>query len=392
MATITDLVFIDDSGYHFADYPTFLAWLTDQYKTIYGADVYLEADSQDGQFLAILAAAFYDTAALGASVFNSFSPSTAQGVGLSRNVKINGINRRASTHSTVDLVLVGSTGTVITNGVAEDTLNQKWNLPSPTTIPGGGTITVTATADVAGAVNAQANTVTKIFTPTLGWQTVDNPVEATLGVPVEIDAELRVRQSQSTANPSLTVFEGTVGGVENVPGVVHTRGYENPTGTTDGNGLPPHSIAIVVSGGDSLAIAQVIALHKTPGTETVGTTTELVTDSHGMPLNINFYRPTIVTIKVSITLGVTPAYTSDYADLIKQSVADTINAIGIGNEVLITKLFAPAYLFGSAAGQTYDVETLEIGKNADPLGTVNIPIAFNEIPFCDPLTDITIIA
>lgn len=389
--TVNDLVFIDSTGYHVADFPAFLAFVQDGYRAIYGADVYLEADSQDGQFLAVLAKSLYDTAVLGAAVYNSFSPVSAQGTGLSRVVKINGLNRISATHSTVDLDLVGQAGTVITNGVAQDSLGQKWDIPSPTTIPGGGAITITATAQTIGAVAALPNTITLIFTPTLGWQTVNNPSAATLGVPVESDAELRARQAQSTANPSLTVLDGTIGAVANVPGVTNVRGYENDTGSTDGNGLPAHSISIVVSGGDSMAVAQAIQIHKTPGTQTYGTTDETVFDSHGMPLVIHFYRPTTATIGVEITIAVDDTYSSDYEDLIKDAVAAVINEIGIGNTVLITKLYAPAYLNNTAPSESYDVVLLQIKKNAGSYGTSNISINFNELPFCDPLTDVTVI-
>lgn len=388
---ITTLAFIDASGYHFADYPTFLAWVQDQYRAIYGADVYLESDSQDGQFLAIIAKAFYDTAALGGSTFNSFSPATAQGVGLSRVVKINGMTRRSATHSTADLVIVGQVGTTILNGVAQDTLDQKWNLPASVTIPGGGTITVTATAQALGALNALPNTITSIFTPTLGWQTVNNPAAATPGVAVETDAQLRVRQAQSTALPSLTVFDGTVGAVENTAGVTAARGYENDTGSTDANGIPAHSISVVVNGGVSADVANAIARHKTPGTGTYGTTSVVVYDAHGMPLNIHFYRPTLVTITVSLTIAADVGFSTDFVDTIKQSIAATINAFKIGDTVLITKLYAPAYLQGTFAGTTYDVVTLEIGKNLDPVAGINIPLLFNEQPVCNPAVDITVI-
>jgi uncharacterized phage protein gp47/JayE len=388
---VSDLVWIDETGYHYADYATFLQWRKEQYQAIYGADVYLEPDSQDGQLLAIQAKADYDFAAQGASTYNSFSPASAQGVGLSRVVRINGISRRAATYSTVDLDIGGTVGTTIINGVAKDSLEQKWNLPPSVVIPMAGTISVTATADQIGAVSAQANTITSIFTPTLGWQTVNNPSAATVGVPVETDAELRARQAVSTANPSLTVLEGTVGGVENVTGVTKVRGYENDTGVTDGNGLPPHSISLVVLGGSSVDVAQEIQLHKTPGTETYGTTSEIVYDSHLMPLEIKFYRPTLVTITIDLTITIDPVlWSSDYETLIKQEMAAYINGLNIGETVLITKLYAPAYLNGSIAGQSYDVDTLEIGKNLDPPDVINIPIDFNELAVCDPDTDISI--
>jgi len=391
MTTLADLVYIDDTGYHFSDYPTFLTWLQDSYRAIYGADVYLEADSQDGQWIAIQARALYDTAALGASVYNSFSPVTAQGTGLSRNVKINGIERIDPTHSTVDLLIVGVGGTSLIDAVAYDTLNQKWLIPSPTTIPGGGSITVTAIAEEVGDIEAAANTVTGIFTPTLGWQSVNNPSAATAGVPVESDAELRARQQISTANPSLTVLDGTRGAVANVSGVIYSEIYENDTDATDGNGIPSHSIAPVVQGGDSTDIAEAIALHKTPGTGTFGTTTVNVTDSKGMPLAIEFSRPTTYTVKVEITIAATADYVSAYGDLIKEAVAAQINVFGIGKDTLITKLYAPAYLNGTAPGQTYDVALLEIGKNAAPVAGINIPTDWDELPQCDPDTDVTII-
>ena len=192
---IADLVYVDATGFHYPDYPTVLQYLTDEYKNIYGADTYLDPDSQDGQWLAIQALAIFDTMQVAAKVYNSFSPLTAQSDALSRNVKINGIRRRAATYSTADLTIVGQAGTVIVNGQAEDTLSQKWNLPASVTIPTGGSIVVTATAVDVGSITAAPSTINKIATPTLGWQTVNNVAAAIVGVPVETDAELRRRQT-----------------------------------------------------------------------------------------------------------------------------------------------------------------------------------------------------
>lgn len=388
---ITDLLYLDSTGYHYSDFPTFLDFVKEQYRAIYGADVYLGNDSQDGQWVAEIAQSFYDQAALGSSNINSFSPLSAQGVGLSRLVKINGIKRRAATLSTVDVVIVGVASTAINNGVVQDTLNQKWNLPLSVVIPLSGTITVTATAQEVGATAAAATTVNKIFTPTLGWQTVNNPADATPGVAIEDDADLRIRQSQSTAIPSLTVFDGTIGAVENVTGVTKARGYENDTGSTDANGIPAHSISMIVQGGDALEIAQTIALHKGPGCGTYGTTSETVYDSHGMPSTIKFYRPTTKRIVVTVTITAFVSYSSAYAALIKQAVADSINAIGIGNNVLVTKLYVPANLPGTPQGDTYDVVSVLIAVYPSTPGAANIVIAFNELATCD-VADITVIS
>lgn len=379
---VSDLIYLDETGFHYEDYPTILQWLKDEYKAIYGADVYLEADSQDGQFLAIEAKAMYDTAVLAASIYNSFSPASAQGVGLSRVVKINGIKRQTATKSTVDLTIGGTVGTVIINGVAQDTLGQKWNLPASVTIPLAGTINVTASAVEDGAITAQAGTITKIYTPTLGWQTVTNALAATPGAPVETDAELRVRQTGSVALPSLSVFEGTKGAVANVSGVTRSEGYENDDDVADADGIPGHSIAMVVEGGDNTEIAEAIAEHKTPGTKTYGTTSVTVNDRYGQPNVINFYRPTTVQIKVQVQVTALAGYTTGYDTLIKAAVAEAINALKIGADVILSKLYVPANLPGTEEGSTYNIIDIQIAKVGDAFGTSNVAILFNEAAAC----------
>lgn len=380
----SDLVYVDDTGYHYADYPTMLEWLQEKYRTIYGLDVYLEPDSQDGQFLAILAQSFYDMAAAGAAIYNSFSPSTAQGVGLARVVKINGIAKLIATNSSVDLAIGGTSGTTIVDGIAEDTLGQKWLLPSPTVIPPGGTIIVTATAQEKGAIEAAPGTITKIFTPTLGWQTVNNVDAATPGAPVESDAALRVRQSQSVAIPSLSVFEGTVGAVKAVEGVIRCEGYENDTGSVDSDGISAHSIAIVVEGGDVDEIAEAIALHKTPGTGTFGDVDVVVFDKYGVPNTIHFSRPDEVDIKAALEIETYDGFLTEYLEQIKASIAAYINSLKIGQDVLYTKIFVPANLVSNPeASKTFNITSLEIAKLSDPLATDDITIDFDEVAACD---------
>lgn len=384
-----DLAYIDATGPHRPDYPTALAFLQDAYRAIYGADVYLEADSQDGQFLALLALMGSDLLQYANSVYNNMSPSTAVGAGLSRMVKINGIRRQSPTFSTVDLKIIGQAGAQITNGQAEDTLGQKWNLPALVTVPIGGEITVTATAADIGAVTASAGTINKIATPTLGWQTVTNVLAATAGAPVETDAMLRERQRVSTALASLSVFDGTIGAVANVSGVLRFKGYENDTNATNADTLPPHTISIVVEGGDSQAIAEAIAKHKTPGTGTYGSTAVTTYDSQGVPNVIRFYRPTVVPIKVAVTVKALQGYTTGYADQIKAAVAASINALNIGDDVLITKLYVPANLPGTDAGATFNITALQVGKVSGSLGSTDVVLAFNEAASA-VVTDITV--
>jgi uncharacterized phage protein gp47/JayE len=387
MADIASLIYIDATGFHYPDYPTLLELLKGDFRTIHGADAYLEADSPDGQWVSIIALAMYDTFQVASAVYNSYSPATAIGDALSRNVKINGISRAIPTHSTVNVDVVGVGGTVITNGIVEDTNGNKWALPATVTIPGGGSNTVTATAVDAGDIRALPGTVTKIATPTRGWQSVTNPTDATPGEAVESDAALRIRQSLSTMIPSLSVMEGIVAAVATVTGVTRYKGYENPTGITDADGIDPHSIAIVVDGGDTVAIAEAIAAKKTPGTGTYadgpGAVTEVVTDQYGIPVAINFMQVVSVPIGVRVTIAPLDNYLSTTADLIKAAVADYINALSIGEDVYRNRLFTPANLLSLPQGATFHVTNIETKVVPGAYGTSDITIDFNEAAACD---------
>ena len=391
---MADGAYIDRDGMHLPDYATTLTALQAKVKAIFGEDLYLEPDSQEGQMVAVFALAQQDVYNLAASVYNAFSPHTAQGAGLSRMVVINGIRRQAASYSTVIVVCVGTAGTIINGGVVEDTAGQKWDLPATVTIPTSGEISVTAMAQDIGDVRAAAGEVNKIATPCRGWQSVSNPQAATPGAAVETDAILRSRQAVSTALPSRTVFEGTLGAVANLNGVSRWRGYENDTSTVDANGLPPHSICMVVEGGDNSAIAEAIALKKTPGCYTMGNVEVMTRDAKGLPNVIRFYRPTAVRVRLRVTLKPLAGYLSTTGAAIKTNLAAYINAMAIGDDVLASRLLTPINAADASGARTFDVLSIAYctGDLADDAATWtvgNIAIAFNAAATCK-LADISL--
>lgn len=350
-----------------------------RFQSIYGTDAYIEEDSQDGQLLAVFAKAIDDANATAVMVYNAYSPTTAQGQALSNNVKINGITRNSPTPSTVDLLVSGTPGTVLDACVAGDDQGRRWALPLSVTIPSTGEITVTATAEFSGAISAEAETINEILTPTLGWSAVINPDAATPGAPVESDADLRRRQADAVALPSQTVLAGILAAVQDLDGVVQAVIYENDTNTTDALGLPPHSISLVVDGGDSQEIAEAIAAKKTPGAYTHGNTSVVVVDDYGIPSTIRYYTPEPVETKAAVTIKALPGYTSGIGTELKQAIADYVNGLAIGKRIDYAKLYLPAQLFGAAHSETYEVNVLQIGLLAGALGTTDIEVAFNQV-------------
>lgn len=372
------------SGISAPDYQTILSTVTGYFQQIYGTDAYLEPDSKDGQMVALVALAIHDANTTAIAVYNSYSPSTALTDALTRNVKINGITRKGETRSTVDLLLTGTAGTTITNGSAKDANSITWSLPTSTTIGVNGTVTVTATCNASGAVAALAGTITGINTPTRGWTSVTNPSAATVGAAAETDAELRIRQAQSVALPSLTPFEAVDGAIASIVGVTRHKLYENDTGSVDSNGLPAHSISAIVDGGDATTIAQTIRGKKGQGVATYGKTPIVVPDNYGNPHTISFSRPVNVPIYVSITMQVFTGYTTQIGEQIKTAIADYINSLTIGDDVLLSRIYSPANLGVVSGGNArfYDITDLRIGKSAGGVAAANVVIAYDEAASC----------
>lgn len=342
---------ISASGYTYPPFATVLAYYQAKYQGIYGSDAVLTPDTQDGQWLSIMAQIVDDLNQLAGAVYNSYSPTFAQGAGLSAVVKINGLSREAAVNATVDVTLGGVAGTNVINGVvgSSDGSNNLWSLPSLVVIPNTGSITVTATAQSGGGINAIAGAVNLINTPTTGWQSVSNALAASPGAAAQSDASLRREQALSVAGPGSTIIAAILGSVVEVTGVQEATGYENDTGVTDANGLPPHSYAIVVLGGDSQAIANAIALRAPPGTISVGNVSEVVVDSRGISRTINFYILQLQTINVSIVLKALPGYSSTTGGLIQAAVAAYVSGLPIGIYSYGSRLYAPADLAGDAA-------------------------------------------
>lgn len=370
---------IDANGISIPAFEDIVSSLQVIMQQIYGSDILLTPDTQDGQFIAAWAKTINDENMAMVAVYNNQSPATAQGAGLSSNVKINGLTRKVATNSIATLTCVGQAGTQIVNGQAKDQDDNLWQLPPLVTIPAAGGIDVTATAVEQGDISAPANSINIIATPTLGWQTVNNANDAEVGDAIETDGQLRIRQTQSTSLPAQTPLQSILAAVANLQDVRRSAIYENSTDTPDANGIPGHSIALVVDGGDPTEVAQVIQTKKAPGTGTFGTQSVTVQDPSGLSLTINFFGLVGVPIFVTVTIRPLPGFTTATQDQIAQAIVDFINSIPIGDSVFFNWLFAPASLNGN---MTFRVLTITVGTDPSAEGTADVFIGFNQAATC----------
>ena len=355
--------------------------LVAEFQSIYGSDIVLDSSSQDGQWLGVLAQAIYDCGQAAVQVFQGFSPTFAQGAGLSSLVKLTGITRGTPTHSTVAVSVGGHANATVVNGVVADDAGNLWNLPASVTIGSGGTVATTATAQDAGALSLGSGVSLTLNNPQLGWQTCVTTAAANAGLAVETDAELRARQYASTAIPSLGIRESIYSTVSNLSGVFSCTVYDNDTGSTDGNGVPAHSIAVVVGGGIVQDIVDAIGKTKPPGAQTYGTTSGSYTDQYGLVTPINFFALGLVPIFFAITVQRLTGFDSvNTPTAIQNALAAWLNKLRPGQSVYFSQAMAVAGLPDENGNPdpTFDITIFYMGTSASPTTSATIPMVFNQ--------------
>ena len=373
---------IGPAGLTIPSYSDILEYYITSFQSIYGQTVALGNDSADYQFMSITALLASDVMQALQLEYNNRAPNFAVGAALDSLVKLNGLARKSATYSTCTVTLTGTPGAVINNGIVADVNGNQWTLPSVVTIGAVGQTSVTATCTVSGAVNAVANQITTIVTPSAGWNSVTNgPNVASVGQPVESDAQLRARQAISTELPSETLLAGTVAAIAATPGVTRYNVLENPTGATDSYGNPPHSVTAVVEGGTDAAVATAIFDNRGIGPFTNGTTTVAVTDPNtGIVMNISFDRPSYIPIYIIVNIHALPGYTSDITAQIATALVTYLNSLQIGELLTVSALYAVIMsITPYLAAPLFSVYNVYVGTAPSPSGSSDIVVNFNEV-------------
>lgn len=375
--------YVDEAGLHIPTYPDIRDDLIEQAKLIFGQDIYLGNDSQDYQFISTVADKIHDAYQTAQLVYNNRGPSTAVGSGLDGVVKLNGIKRHGSTNSTCPVEIIGTPNTKLVKKMVRDRRNKyNWDLPDEVIIPFTGKIQVIATCQVVGPVFVEIGEIDEMVQPIDGWIGVTNLVLPTLGTAREKDPVLKARQAVSTALPSKTVLDGTIGAIAAVKNVTRYRVYENDTDEIDINTLPPHSICAVVEGGEDHAIAEAIYNKKTPGCYTYGDVEVNVIDAYGQVASppIRFFRPIYNEIYTTITVKKLTGYTSDTTERIIINTADYLNSIRIGDNLSVSAIWGVALsAMKDLRTPSFSIISVEVGLDINNQSLEDIIIAFNEV-------------
>ena len=230
--------------------------------------------------------------------------------------------------------------------------------------------------EVEGAIPQEPETATIIATPILGWVSVSNPFPATLGRGVETDEELRLRFQDVKFRSSQNISDALYSALMDIPSVRYVRIFENETSVTNTTyDLPPHSFKAVVLGGTGEEIARAIWLNKPLGIGANGNTTVQIRDSQGFQRDIKFDRPINKNVHIKMTIKTGNDFPANGDDMIKSELIKYFNTdLGIGQDVIYSRLYTP---INSVPG--HQVNSLTIGFSANPTGTSNLTIGYNEI-------------
>lgn len=228
--------------------------------------------------------------------------------------------------------------------------------------------------------NVPINSITAEVDPDENILSVTNFEKAGGGQDYEDDETYRERlRMENEARPGSTAA-GIRSALMNLPGVREVNIVQNPSNVPDKYGNPPYSVHIYCLGGDKESIAETIADYIAAGITLVGSQQLKVKDATGNKLDVNFDFATNKPVFAKVVINTDYAWNVDNgAEDVKQSIADYINELEMGDPVYITRLY-PAI---------YDIEgvtdaSIAIGTSTTTLQEKNMIQTDFEAVTCDP--------
>lgn len=367
---------LTDTGFERTRLIDRLAEIQGDARAIFGQDIDLSSDTMDGQHISLFAEAIADLDELAELVWMSFDPDLAFGNSLSRLVKINGIERSQGAYSIVNLTVTGTPLVLVPKGSSVS--NASGTVEVYTTedvrIDETGTAIVEAMPENMGAISASADTLTVIKSPLFGWSSVTNAAAMTVGKIRESDQALRTRRRGSVSKGNRNITEALWAKLSDLSGVIDVSVLENATQNEDSRGLPPHSIHVVIAGGDDSEIAETIWLSKTGGTVVAGTESHTVIDEVGGEQVMKFSRPVDASINIEVFITPLSGYSFSTESLIKNALVSYLQeAISVGGSIINSALYSPLNEIGGFA-----IDRIELAKDGEPLAEKSIYLDFNE--------------
>lgn len=204
-----------------------------------------------------------------------------------------------------------------------------------------------------GKITLPNGIISKMINNIPGFTGVTNLLKPIYGRMAETDIELRQSYIAKSALRANTMIDSIVAELlNNVANVESASGYENDTECVNARGMPPHSIEIIVEGGDVSEIAGAILRKKAGGIQTYGSIVVDVPGNYGDSIPIRFNRPEYLYAWLRIILhGNKGKLPVNYAQLTIQSILEDGSQLSAGKNLLTQLLNEGIYRL--VAGITY---------------------------------------
>ena len=299
--------YIDLTGVIIPDTADTLAAVQSEYRAAFGADLVVTPDTPQGVLITAEALARDAVIRNNADLANQINPNLAGGVFLDAICALTGLERTTATRSSVTADVTGVAATLIPAGSqAQTAAGDVFFTAADVTLDGSGEGSVLFYSLEYGPIPCGVGALDQIVTGVLGWETVNNPLAAALGVGQQTDQSLRAQRRRTLALQGISVGEAITSALYAVEGVKSLTFRENVAATTqtiDGISMVAHSIYVCVDGGTDANVAAALLENKTVGAAWNGSVTESVIDVwSGQTYAVTFDRPTEIDIAIRVTI------------------------------------------------------------------------------------------
>lgn len=347
--------------------------LNNGFRQIYGQNINLDADTPDGQMIGLLAQIKVDFEELAENVYKQLDPDYATGAWLEQRVAYAGLVRKGANYSYLQsAILTGEANSTVYAGVIVSDANKtRWVLSQDVELNALGSGRGDFRSEELGAFSVEAKQKLTIETVQLGLDSVTTDGAAVIGSEEETDSELRQRFYLSRTKNGDNGVESLQSKLLKLADVKQALVLENITDQTDKNGVAKNSINVIVQGGNSQDIANLIYKNKSGGCGLQGDTeVEILVD--GMQRTLKFDYAVPVDIAISMRLVRYEDFTEIDKDQIKQELTQLV--FEIGKTVPISRLYSPINNVGG-----FWVKSLTIGRKGSQLKNENVVLKPREV-------------
>lgn len=373
---------LSESGFIRPTYQELLADRITKAKELFGEDIETSELTALGKFIRL---DVYDLATayeVLEDVYYARFPHTARGVSLDRLCVFVGISRNPPTYALHTVKFTGTAGHEIETGfLVSDSSENVFHTLGVATIGEDGTCEAQVESNEPGEIgNVALGSIDTIVNPDMDVLTVEHIAIDTIATDAESDVELRARFEDTIAGSGSGTAESIRAAIMRVRNVSGCVIIENDSAETDSDGRPPNSFECFVTAPEDVypEIAEAIFQKKPLGIKAVGDMAVEITDESGIAREVRFSVAEQIVVYFNIEIKVSNRFGADGTALIRERIAERVNNLQNGDDLILTSLYADIYgvegvekvsvLQVSTNGTTYNSDDV----NATPSQAVRV--------------------